>query len=85
MVIIDKRTIVEDKKALFFVNESLKNNWSRAVLLNFIDTDLYERQGKAITNFSNTLPEIGSDLAKEMTKDPYNFDFLQIIQRRYDY
>ncbi len=78
MAIIDKCTIVEDKKALFFVYESLKNNWSRAVLLNFIDTDLYERQGKAISNFSLALPDANKDLAQEITKDPYKFDFLEI-------
>lgn len=39
------------RKALFFVNQVLQNGWSRALLLNFLDTDLFERQGKAITNF----------------------------------
>jgi predicted nuclease of restriction endonuclease-like (RecB) superfamily len=38
-------------KALFFVQQTIENNWSRNVLLNFLDTDLYERKGKAITNF----------------------------------
>ena len=73
----------DQEKALFFVNKTIENNWSRSVLLNFLDTNLYERQGKAITNFSNTLPEIGSDLAKEITKDPYNFDFLT-LRENYD-
>ena len=66
------------EKALFFVNQTVKNNWSRAVLLNFLGTGLYERDGKAITNFDKLLPDIGSDLAREMTKDPYNFDFLTL-------
>ena len=66
------------EKALFFVDQVIKNGWSRAVLLNFLDTDLYERKGKAISNFSFTLPPIQSDLAKEITKDPYNFDFLTL-------
>ena len=44
-------------KALFFVEETLRNNWSRAVLLNFLDTNLYERQGKAISNFGKILPD----------------------------
>lgn len=65
-------------KALFYVHKTLENNWSRAVLLNFLDTDLYERQGKAISNFSKVLPDIKSDLAQQMTKDPYNFDFLAL-------
>ena len=68
-------------KALFYVHKTLENNWSRAVLLNFLDTDLYERQGKAVSNFDLTLPEIQSDLAQAITKDPYNFDFLTISER----
>lgn len=65
-------------KALFYVRQTFNNGWSRAVLLNFIDTDLYERQGKAITNFKRNLPSDTCDLAQELTKDPYNFDFLAI-------
>ena len=68
-------------KALFYVRKTLENGWSRAMLLNFLDTDLYERQGKAITNFDMTLPERDSDLAQEITKDPYNFDFLTLTDR----
>jgi predicted nuclease of restriction endonuclease-like (RecB) superfamily/DNA-binding XRE family transcriptional regulator len=70
-------------KALFYVQETIKNNWSRAVLLNFLGTDLYERKGKAITNFELTLPREGGDLAKQITKDPYNFDFL-VLRKEYD-
>lgn len=76
-LIIDKCKGNHDK-ALFFVKETIENNWSRAVLLNFLDTDLFERKGKAISNFSKVLPDMQSDLAKEMTKDPYNFDFLTL-------
>ena len=65
-------------KALFYVTKTLENNWSRAVLMNFLETDLYERQGHAITNFEKVIPKMGSDLAKEITKDPYNFDFLTL-------
>ena len=73
----------EPEKALFYARQTLTNHWSRAVLQNFLDTDLYERQGKAVTNFALTLPEPQSDLAQEMTRDPYNFDFLT-IRARYD-
>lgn len=66
------------EKALFYVEKTLENNWSRAVLLNWLTTDLYERQGKAITNFDKSLPEPQGDLAQEITKDPYNFDFLSM-------
>lgn len=65
-------------KALFYVRQTLEYGWSRAVLLNFLDTDLYERQGKALTNFRHTMPAVTSDLAQELTKDPYSFDFLSM-------
>lgn len=68
------------QKALFFVQKTLENNWSRAVLLNFLDTKLFDRQGKAVTNFELTLPAARSDLAQEFTKDPYNFDFITLTQ-----
>lgn len=70
-------------KANFYVNQVRKNDWSRAVLMNFLDTDLFERQGKAISNFKMSLPDVQSDLAQEMTRDPYNFDFLS-IRKDYD-
>jgi len=66
------------KKALFFIQQDLSNGWSRDMLLNFLSTDLYERQGKALNNFTATLPSETSDLAKEITKDPYNFAFTGI-------
>ena len=66
------------KKALFFIQQDLSNGWSRDMLLNFLSADLYERQGKALNNFTATLPSETSDLAKEITKDPYNFAFTGI-------
>ncbi len=74
--IITKTRSVEE--ALFYVYKTIENNWSRNVLLNQIESGLYERQGKAINNFDISLPEPQSDLAKEILKDPYNFDFLTI-------
>lgn len=65
-------------EAMFYIGKTIENGWSRAVLLNFLDTDLYESQGKAITNFSKLLPDIQSDLARDTLKDPYNFDFLTL-------
>ena len=79
-VIIDKCRN-DRQKALFYVSKVIENNWSRALLLNFLDTDLYDRQGKAITNFQATLPAIQSDLAQAITKDPYNFDFLTLTEK----
>lgn len=80
MLLIDKFK-ENPQKALFFVHQTVENGWSRDTLLNFIGTDLYERQGKALTNFKNTLPEETSDLAQELTKDPYNFAFTGITTK----
>ena len=79
-LIIDK-LMRQPQKALFYVNKVYENNWSRAVLLNFLDTDLYERQGKAVTNFKSTLPDVQGDLAQQLLKDPYCFDFIQLTDR----
>ena len=75
------RKVKDIKEALFYINETIQNNWSRAVLDYQIETNLYERQGKAITNFKHTLPEPQSDLANAIMKDPYNFDFLQLSKK----
>jgi predicted nuclease of restriction endonuclease-like (RecB) superfamily len=66
------------QKALFYIRETVRNGWSRNVLLNCLDSNLYERQGKALTNFTETLPDVMSDLAQELTKDPYDFAFTGI-------
>ena len=69
------------EKALFFVHKTIENGWSRSMLLNFIDTDLYERSGKAVHNFDTALPAADSDLVKDLLKDPYNFDFLTLSDK----
>ncbi|KFC23802.1 PDDEXK nuclease domain-containing protein [Epilithonimonas lactis] len=67
-------------EALFYINKTIENGWSRAVLLNMISGNLYQSQGKAITNFSKTLPDYDSELVKQTLKDPYVFDFLNISE-----
>lgn len=62
-------------EAQFYINQTIENHWSREVLALQIKTNLYERAGKAISNFKNTLPEPQSDLAQQTLKDPYVFDF----------
>ncbi|MBR5901261.1 DUF1016 family protein [bacterium] len=62
------------KKALFYVKKTIENSWSRDVLELEIEGDLFSRQGKAVTNFATTLPKVDSDLAQQLTKDPYIFD-----------
>lgn len=71
----------DTEKALFFINQTLENGWSRAMLLNWIDTGLYERSGKALTNFKDTMPKSSSGLAQELTRDPYNFAFAGVTKR----
>ena len=68
----------DEQRALFYVHKTIENNWSRAALLNFIGTDLYEREGNAVSNYAATLPAPMSDLAQAITKDPYNFAFAGI-------
>ena len=62
----------------FYVRQTIENGWSRNILALQIAGKLYERQGKAQTNFERTLPKPQSDLANDLLKDPYNFDFLTI-------
>lgn len=65
-------------RAVFYLKKTVENGWSRAVLLNFLDTNLYERQGKAVNNFGKLLTNPQSELAAQTLKDPYNFDFLTL-------
>ena len=78
-LLVDK-FLENPQKAQFYIHQTIENGWSRSMLLNFISTDMYERQGKAMTNFKHTLPEVSSDLAQELTKDPYNFAFTGITK-----
>jgi len=73
----------EINEALFYVNKTIENGYSRAELVKQIKKDLYQRNGKAITNFDIRLPKPQSDLANEITKDPYSFDFLT-LRKSYD-
>lgn len=62
--------------ARFYLAATVQNNWSRAVFAIQIESRLHERQGQAITNFAQTLPQPQADLAQQTLKDPYLFDFL---------
>lgn len=65
-------------EALFYINKVVEEGWSRSRLENQIAANLFGSQGAAITNFSSTLPDTQSQLAKEILKDPYHFDFLSM-------
>lgn len=62
----------------WYARQATANGWSRSMLDHWIESDLYSRQGKAVTNFNQTLPSPQSDLANEIVRDPYNFDFLTL-------
>lgn len=73
-IILDKIKNYEEKT--WYIQKTIENGWSRNVLVMQIDRKLYERQGKAITNFKYTLPTETSDLAQQLFKSEYNFEFL---------
>ena len=70
-------------EALFYINKIIEEGWSRSWLEDQIAAKLFLTQGSAITNFSQTLPLPQSQLAKEILKDPYHFDFLA-MKEKYD-
>lgn len=70
----DKLKTADERR--WYAQKTIDNNWSRNVLVMHIETRLLERQGKAVTNFEQSLPKPQSDLARESIKDPYRFDFL---------
>ena len=67
-------------EALYYVHNTMIHHWSRSVLVHQIESGLYVREGKAITNFPKTLPPPQSDLAIQTLKDPYVFDFLTMTK-----
>jgi predicted nuclease of restriction endonuclease-like (RecB) superfamily len=73
-VLLDKVTDPELRK--WYLQKTIEHGWSRNILELQIKTDLYHRSGKALTNFSMTLPALDSDLAQDALKDPYVFDFI---------
>lgn len=62
----------------WYARAAIQHGWSRNILAHQIESCLYHRQGKAVTNFDRTLPAPQSDLAAQILKDPYNFDFLTV-------
>jgi predicted nuclease of restriction endonuclease-like (RecB) superfamily len=63
---------------LWYAHKATEHGWSRAVLTHQIETSLHKREGKAVTNFKDTLPAPQSELAQQTLKDPYNFEFLAL-------
>ena len=75
-VLLDK--VKQNNERLWYIQQTIENGWSRAVLEYQISSKLYQWQGKAITNFDQALPKPQSDLAQQILKSPYNFDFLSL-------
>ncbi len=71
------------EEAVFYVRNTIEHNWSRSVLTHHIESNLFGREGKSLTNFSTSLPSPQSDLAQQTLKDPYIFDFLS-LKKHYD-
>jgi predicted nuclease of restriction endonuclease-like (RecB) superfamily len=76
LIVLNK--VKDPQAALFYLQQTGENNWSRALLSMQIKQELFTRQGKAITNFLHTLPPPQALLAQQALKDPYNFDFLTL-------
>ena len=75
-LLIDK--LISSKDRLWYAAQAVAFGWSRDVLALQIDSALHLRQGQAVSNFQKTLPPPQSDLAQQITKDPYVFDFLAL-------
>ncbi len=75
-ILLDKLATAETR--LWYATKAVEHGWSGEVLALQIDSALRDRQGKAVTNFTGTLPPPQSDLAQQITKDPYLFDFLEL-------
>jgi len=71
-------TVKSDAERKWYARQAVESGWSRNVLIHQIESNLYARQGKALSNFARTLPAPQSDLAQELLKDPYSFDFLAL-------
>ncbi len=69
------------QKRFWYAEQTIENGWSRSMLVNWIESSLFSRQGKSINNFQKTLPEPQSDLAEQTLKDPYNFSFLSLDKK----
>jgi predicted nuclease of restriction endonuclease-like (RecB) superfamily len=64
----------------WYLRAALEHGWSQNVLVHMISGQLHEREGKALTNFKRSLPPPGSDMAEQILRDPYNFDFLTLTE-----
>ena len=71
----------DNNKRLWYAQKAIENGWSRSILEHWVKLDLFNREGKAITNFQKTLPSPHSDIAQQSLKDPYIFEFLTLQEK----
>lgn len=74
--LLDKVKDPEERR--WYIQQIIQHGWSRSILTQRIESGLYHRQGVALTNFNQTLPQPQSDLAQQVLRDPYSFDFLSL-------
>lgn len=80
LALLDK--LKDPQTRIYYAYNTIENGWSRDILAMQIDSRLHERQGKAINNFDLALPPADSDMATQVFKDPYLFDFLGTADTR---
>lgn len=74
LILLEKLKTSEQR--LWYANMAYAHGWSRNILAIQIETNAHLRFGKAQNNFPATLPPADSDMAVQIFKDPYLFDFL---------
>jgi len=77
-ILIDK--VKDPEQRVWYIQKTIENGWSRDILAMQIESDLFARLGGAVTNFERVLPAPQSDLAQQLVKDPYHFDFLTLAE-----
>jgi len=76
-MLLDK--VKDPEERLWYIQQTIQHGWSRSILTQRVESGLYRRQGEGVlTNFNQTLPQPQSDLAQQILRDPYNFDFLNL-------
>jgi predicted nuclease of restriction endonuclease-like (RecB) superfamily len=78
VALLDKLKANEER--LWYAQKTIEHGWSRSALVHQIESGLHQRVGNAVNNFDHTLPQSQSDLARQILKSPYNFEFLELAE-----
>ncbi len=76
MLLLDR--VKDPAVRLWYLRAAIEHGWSRNILAHMLKGNLHDREGKALNNFARLLPPTGSDMAEQILRDPYNFDFLTL-------